>query len=152
MDEMRLFEADNAEPTKAGVQGVAIKMVSSISPVDGNNPSFTVARVDPSTALLQDYEVTAASNQTGVNTKWSKEYDYAETYHEPQFSPGPLSHLIAEFREDRDSKLQVSNDYMRDYFVGDRSFELKPFWPQYVCALTHASAKSYASCVCANGK
>jgi len=155
MDEMRLLEADASDgfPTQSTPpQRVLIKMVSSISPVDGNNPSFTVANVNPATAVLQDYEVIAASNQTGVDTKWSKEYDYAQTYHEAEFSTGAVRHLMAEFKEDRDSKLQISNDYMRNYFVGDRSFELKPFWPQYVCALTNATARSYAACVCSNGK
>jgi sphingomyelin phosphodiesterase acid-like 3 len=149
MDELRLFGADAApEMSAAPTQGVVIKMVSSISPVDGNNPSFTVASINPIAAVLQDYQVIAASNQTGIDTKWSQEYDYAKTYHEPQFSPGPVKDLIGEFQQDRDAKQQISIDYIRNYFVGDRSSELQPFWSQYVCALTNATAKSYAACVC----
>lgn len=149
MDELRLLGADAAAETPAApTQGVVIKMVSSISPVDGNNPSFTVAKINPTIAVLQDYQVIAASNQTGIDTKWSQEYDYAQSYHEPQFSPGPVKDLISEFQQDRDAKQQISIDYIRNYFVGDRSSELQPFWPQYVCALTNATAKSYAACVC----
>lgn len=153
MDEMRLFEADSTETSQTSpLFPVVIKMVPSISPVDGNNPSFTVAAVNPATAVLQNYQVIAASNQTGVDTQWSKEYDYRETYHEADYSAASVKDLMTEFKQDRDSQKSISNDYMRDYFVGDRSFELKLFWSQYVCALTHASAKAYAACVCSGGK
>ena len=66
MDEMRLLK-----PTEAGAPagGVAVKMVGSISPVNGNNPSFTVAEVDAATAQLKDYQVFVASNQTGVDAR-----------------------------------------------------------------------------------
>ena len=101
---------------------VAIKLVPSISPVDGNNPSFTIARVNRSSAVLQDYEVIAASNQTGIDTTWSREYDYAQAYHEAQFSPVDgertdcgSSKTIATQRR------KPARQYIRNYFVGDRS-------------------------------
>ena len=52
MDELRLLE-----PSRSGERhgAVPVKMVASISPIDGNNPSFTVARVDPDTAIMTDY-------------------------------------------------------------------------------------------------
>ncbi len=93
MDELRLLEPE--EGAKGGA--VAIKVVSSISPVNGNNPSFTVARVDAASATLRDYAVFAASNQTGVDAVWSKEYDYAQTYHAAAVSPVALKKLIGEF-------------------------------------------------------
>jgi sphingomyelin phosphodiesterase acid-like 3 len=148
MDEMRLLKPEG----KAGNDStVAVKMVSSISPVDGNNPSFTIARVDPSTAVLEDYEVIAASNQTGVATRWVKEYDYRETYHENQFTPATLGKLLVEFRADSTASTAISQAYIRDYFVGDASLLLSPFWPQYVCALDNRTSKSFAACVCSSG-
>ncbi len=75
MDEMRLLEggvqsrSGNGVASNGGAKnssGVAIKMVASISPVNGNNPSFTVARVGEASARLRDYEVIAASNQSGL--------------------------------------------------------------------------------------
>ena len=82
------------------IQPLRSRWSPSISPVDGNNPSFTIARVDPSTAVLEDYEVIAASNQTGVATRWAKEYDYRDTYHEKEFTPATLGKLIGEFHAD----------------------------------------------------
>ena len=148
MDEMRLLKPEG----KAGNDStVAVKIVSSISPVDGNNPSFTIARVDPSTAVLEDYEVIAASNQTGVATRWAKEYDYRETYHEKEFTPATLGKLLGEFRADSTASAAISQAYIRDYFVGDASLLLSPFWPQYVCALDNRTSKSFAACVCSSG-
>jgi len=150
MDEMRLLQPDGKD-AQPGASPVAVKMVSSISPVDGNNPSFTIARVNPSSAILEDYEVIAASNQTGMATKWSREYDFRETYHEAEFSPATLNKLIGKFRADSNASANVSKAYICDYFVGDASRELTPFWQPYVCALDHQTAKSYAACVCTAG-
>ena len=152
MDELRLLEPEDSDPRASQERNVALKLVASISPVDGNNPSFTVAHIDRSTALLRNYEVIAASNQTGIDTTWSREYDYARTYHEAQFSPSTVKKLIAEFESDGGAKMEASEQYIRNYFVGDRSSELQPFWPLYVCALANHTAKAFAACVCPAGK
>jgi sphingomyelin phosphodiesterase acid-like 3 len=153
MDELRLLrpqgDAAAAGADAAVKPAVAIKMVSSISPVDGNIPSFTIAKVNPETAVLADYQVVEASNQTGVNTAWTTEYDYAKTYHEAEFSPAALKALIDGFTADKDAKTDASQAYIRNYFVGDMSRELSPFWPEYVCALDNYGAKGFAACVCA---
>jgi sphingomyelin phosphodiesterase acid-like 3 len=152
MDEMRLLESSDGEPGASFEHSVALKLVPSISPVDGNDPSFTVAWVNPSSAVLEDYEVIAASNQTGVAATWATEYDYAQSYHEAQFSPAAVRELIAEFAGDRGARTQPSEDYIRNYFVGDRSPELQPFWPQYMCTLANYTAKAFAACICSTGK
>ncbi len=148
MDELRLLE-----PAQGGGndQAVAVKLVASISPVDGNNPSFTVAQVNAATADLMDYKVFAASNQTGDDTAWSEEYDYAQTYREPSFSASSLANLIARFQADPQARTKASQDYLRDWFVGDRSVAIKPFWPQYVCVLENRTAASYRACACRKG-
>jgi sphingomyelin phosphodiesterase acid-like 3 len=152
MDEMRLLEPPGSALPSSFEHGVAIKVVPSVSPVDGNNPSFIIARVNPSSAVLQDYEVIAASNQTGIAAVWSREYDYAGTYHEAQFSSSTVKKLIAGFGHDRATTTETSQAYIRNYYVGDRSSELKPFWPLYVCALANYTAKSFAACACPAGK
>ena len=52
MDETRLLKGDGKTP--ASSKSVAVKVVSSISPINGNHPSFTVAQIDPSSAALKD--------------------------------------------------------------------------------------------------
>lgn len=148
MDELRLLE-----PSRSGERhgAVPVKMVASISPIDGNNPSFTVARVDPDTAIMTDYRVYAASNKTGVDTTWAEEYDYAEAYREPSFSGASVEKLVAAFKADARAQSSESRSYIQNYFIGDRSRELTPFWPMYVCALSNHTADSYRACVCAAG-
>ena len=147
MDELRLLRA-----AKVDDEEVALKMVPSISPVDGNNPSFVVARVDPATAVMTDYRVIAASNQTGVGTEWSEEYDFDKTYGVTEFSAETLEKLIAGFRADPGAKTAASESYLRYYFVKDRSMELKMFWPEYVCALGNDTAEGLRGCMCGGGE
>jgi len=67
-------------------EGVPLKIVASITPINGNRPTFTLARVNPATATLADYTVFEASNLTGIATAWSAEYTYSSAYHQPAFN------------------------------------------------------------------
>lgn len=155
-DEIRLINEnsqprDGAEQGKTGQAkgpGVAVKLVASISPINGNNPSFMVARVDPTSAILVDYTVFAASNLTGVGATWPREYTFSDTYHQPDFTPATLKVLTDAFHNDPNASTPASNAYLRNIYVGDRAPLLKPLWPEYTCALTHNSAQSFADCVC----
>jgi sphingomyelin phosphodiesterase acid-like 3 len=86
-------------PPRLG-KGVPMKVVASVSAINGNNPSFTLAQVDPATAKLIDYSVIESSNLTGVGATWSKQYTYSEDYAEPDFSARSLVDLIAKFSAD----------------------------------------------------
>lgn len=157
MDELRLLKPADGAPVGGASPArpaVVVKMVSSISPIDGNNPSFTVARVNAATANLIDYQVYAASNQTGAGTTWSREYDFADAYHEPAFTASTVAHLIDGFGADKAARSQESQSYLDNYFVGAgaRVTVLKAFWPQYVCALANSTPEAYRSCVCSGGR
>lgn len=145
MDELRLLEP---EKPAAEERGVAVKMVSSISPVDGNNPSFTVARIEPRSATLKDYRVFVASNQTGVDATWTEEYDFAKAYHEPDFSAASVNKLIADFDADPTGQSPESQNFIQSYSPGHGLRELQAFWPQYLCALKHDDGAAFATCVC----
>lgn len=152
MDEMRLLAPESGDPRTIARHSIAVKLVPSITPVHGNNPSFTVAKVDPATAALLDYDVIEASNQTGMHTTWSEEYDFDRTYHETAYSPAALTQLIAGFHADPKAQTAASQAYIRHYFKSDLAPVLTPFWPQYACSLRNTTAQSYAACVCATGK
>ncbi len=128
--------------------GVAVKIVSSISPVNGNTPSFTVGRVETKTGTLADYTVVVASNLTGVDAVWKKEYTYSEVYRQRHFDAPALKTLTAGFAADPTAAGAMSRAYLQEVYVGDRSVLLKPFWPEYTCALTHNGAESFSGCVC----
>jgi sphingomyelin phosphodiesterase acid-like 3 len=153
MDEMRLLE-----PAATGVpaEGVAVKMVGSISPVNGNNPSFTVAEVGAATGELKDYRVFVASNQTGpdanpntsVGTQWTEEYDFAETYKVDAFTAATDADLIAGFKADPTAQTPTSQSYIRNYGSGGGLRNLGVVWQPYTCALRNDGADAFRSCVC----
>ncbi len=149
-DEVRLLRPEEKEAPV--VASTAVKLVASISPVNGNTPSFTVARVDPSAGMLENYAVITASNQTGIGAKWTSEYDFAATYHKAQFSSATVKELITAFRADAAAQTPESQAYLRNYFGGDMSPVLAPFWPEYVCSLGNHSAKAFAGCMCSPAK
>jgi sphingomyelin phosphodiesterase acid-like 3 len=143
MDETHLLRNDG----QSG-KSVAVKMVSSISPINGNHPSFSVAQIDPSSAALKDYKVFAASNQTGVDAVWTEEYDFARSYHEAEFTSTSVSQLIAGFAADPGAKTQASQNYIQDFSVGYLSPVLTMFWPEYVCTLSNHTQQAFKACVC----
>jgi len=151
MDEVRVLRPEGAAAATASARGVAVKMVSSISPINGNAPSFTLARVDPATAELKDFRVIAASNSTGAGTTWQEEYDWDKAYHQSEFSASSVSQVIAGFEADPGAKTDASRAYIKDFYVGGSPL-LALVWPQYVCGLRNDSAQAYKACVCPAGK
>ncbi len=145
MDEVRRLMPAK---TDAVQDPVAVKMIASISPVDGNNPSFTLGKIDPATATLTDYRVIAASNQTGVDTKWSEEYDFDRTYQEPAFTAAAVGNLIAEFKADPSAQSAASQDYLRYYMTGVDMRMMSLIWSPYVCSLKNDTDDAYRECVC----
>ena len=143
MDELRFLK-----PKTAAGKGVAVKLIPSISPIHGNHPSITIAQIDPSTAALVDYKVFAASNQTGVDSTWSEEYDFARSFHEAEFTSSSVSQLIAGFTADPGAKTQASRSYIENFSVGYASPLLRLAWQQYVCTLSNYTAESFRSCAC----
>jgi sphingomyelin phosphodiesterase acid-like 3 len=147
MDEVRVLKAENGTAGAAAGGGVAVKMVSSISPINGNAPSFTVARVETGTAALRDFKVFTASNATGVDTAWHEEYDWGQTYRQREFSAASVSEVIAGFGADPGAKTDASQAYIRNFYSGSSPL-LGLIWPQYVCALQNDSAQGFKACVC----
>lgn len=143
MDEMRLFRAANG-------RRVAIKMVPSISPVNGNHPAFTVAWVDPKTATLMDYEVIVAGNTTGYNTHWREEYRFSKAYGLKEYTADSLASLLQQMTITKASS-PAAMAYQRYFYAGDsglHALALHFVWPAYACALTHAHAADYRTCLC----
>jgi sphingomyelin phosphodiesterase acid-like 3 len=123
-------------------------MVPSISPIHGNSPSFVVAQVDSSSAALKDYRVFVASNQTGVNAKWTEEYDFARSFHAAEFTSSSVSKLVSSFATDPSATTKASQEYIRNFLAGTSSPLLSMVWPEYVCSLSNDSAQAFKDCVC----
>lgn len=139
-DELRLLGSQTG--------GVPVKILSSVTPSTTNTSTFTVARVAPSSAVLMDYSVYTASNNSGVETLWSREYSFDDAYHEPSFTSSALEDLIGRFRGDPQGSGADSQAYQRYFEKGAAPAASNPRWRSYVCSLDHASANEFRDCVC----
>jgi sphingomyelin phosphodiesterase acid-like 3 len=144
-DEMRLLQGAAGKST-----WVAMKMVPSVTPINGNNPAFTLAEVDPMTAVMKDYRVIAADNKTGIGTKWSEEYRYSTTYRRAAYTPEALASLLSEFSADKESATPESTAYEQNFMVGGglRAMAMRVVWPQYVCSMQNDTEAGYRGCAC----
>ncbi len=146
MDEVRLLEPEEGEGMAE--RGIAVKLVGSISPINGNTPSFTVASVDAATAVMRDYRVIVASIATGVDAKWTQEYDFAKTYKQDSFTAMTVRDVIAGFGADPSAQRQASQSYIRNYGSGMGASELSLFWKPYVCSLADGETDGFRKCLC----
>jgi sphingomyelin phosphodiesterase acid-like 3 len=138
-DEMRLFGTSDT--------AVAVKLVPSITPYNGNDPSFTVAQVDPATAVMADYTVIAASDAHG--SSWAKEYTFSEAYGHTGFTPATLQRLMAGFRADTEDEAPASQAYLHYYTTGGPPVRLPGMvWQAGVCGLINEHAASFVDCAC----
>lgn len=144
MDEIKLLTTKDAS---GATKSVVLKQVPSISPIDGNNPAFTVAEIDPATAKLMDFQVVAAPD-TSSSGPWQEEYDYASSYDQPDVSPASVANLLAGFAADPDAQTPASRTYLRTFDVGHPQQLMSLVWPAYVCSQTHNTADGFTACAC----
>lgn len=144
MDVLRLLVAD--DNPSATAPSAPVKLMPSISPVNGNLPAFTVALVDPTTAALVDYTVYAASDTRG--TSWQREYSFDQTYGRTAFDAANVRALINDFRGDPFATTPHAQAYMHNFASGALGDELKPFWDDYTCALRNDHAINFIHCAC----
>lgn len=153
MDEMRLLSGGD------GKGAIAMKMVPSISPVNGNNPAYTVAELDPGTATIKDYTVYVASNEAASTWQkapaWTKEYTYSSTYHQPDYSAASVKSLMDGFVADRAGSTAASKAYQNHYFAGDlgisanlKALAMQMVWPTYACAMANPRSADFSACAC----
>lgn len=128
---------------------VPAKVVGSVTPINGNVPSFTVGEVSTKSSALVDYRVLVAANRSGGGP-WTEEYSYDRQFGAEAFSGATVRAQIAAFRKDRDGIEPMSEKYQQDFFPGGTS-PLGLVWPQAVCALGNFTAAEYRGCLCGGG-
>jgi sphingomyelin phosphodiesterase acid-like 3 len=149
MDELRVY-ASTAD-VKGPPSFIPGKLVPSISPVNGNLPAFTVAQVNPATAILTDYTVYAANSMNGIDIPWKQEYRYSTDFGMPDLSGASLQKLISGFVTDKAGSEATTVDYQEHFFVGGAgkaSLAMKLAWPTYACSMSQTSTVDFRSCVC----
>jgi sphingomyelin phosphodiesterase acid-like 3 len=142
MDEIKLLQGPDGK-------AVPVKMVPSISPINGNDPSFLVAQVSPQTATIKDYEVYAATNAQGGT--WNREYRYSDAYHLPDFSAKSVDQLTLQLVNDKTGEDEDSRAYERYFLAGGGTFAslgLQRLWPAYSCSLRELDPAAFRRCMC----
>jgi len=133
--------------------GLPENIVPSVSPINGNKPSFLLATVDPVHATLLDYTVIEASNLTGIDAAWAKKYTFTAAYAEPDFTGKSVASLIAGFQADPDAATPTSQAYLANFFeTMNPDNEPLPFWPTLACSLNHQTGPGFNACACAQKK
>lgn len=141
MDEIKLIQGANG--------AVPVKLVPSISPINGNEPAFVVAQVAPDTATLKDYEVYAASSAEGMG--WGREYQYSAVYRLPDFSAASVKQLTSQLIDDKNGEGDISRAYERYFLTGGGTFAalgLQRLWPEYSCSLRESEPAAFHRCMC----
>jgi sphingomyelin phosphodiesterase acid-like 3 len=148
-DEIKLLEkqpaSGSAQPKQAAIP---VKLVPSISPINGNLPSITVADIDPATATLIDYKVIAGSD----TLPWTKQYDYADDYGEASFSADAVRDLLTKFAADSSGKDKASQNYIHNFVTGKQTSLLSLAWPAYVCTMTEETSTGFSNCACSSSQ
>jgi sphingomyelin phosphodiesterase acid-like 3 len=146
-DEIELLqdEAAGRQETSGERDGdIPVKIVPSISPVNGNEPSFTVAQVDAASATLLNYQVIAGDQ----GKPWAETYDFAKAYGTDSFSAVSVARLVEKFAADPNGKSHDSREYIHNFLTGSSLPLLSLVWPQYVCTLDHQTAAGFTVCAC----
>jgi sphingomyelin phosphodiesterase acid-like 3 len=142
MDEIKLLQGPDGKAVPA-------KLVPSISPINGNEPSFLIAQVAPQTATIKDYEVYAATNAQGA--VWNREYRYSDVYHLPDFSAKSVDQLTIALIDDKGGEDETSRAYERYFLAGGGTFAalgLQRLWPEYSCSLRELDPAAFHRCMC----
>jgi sphingomyelin phosphodiesterase acid-like 3 len=117
---------------------LAIRITPSVTPLFGNNPSFSVMRYGRADARPTGY-VTYVF-QSGA---WQREYDFKETYGYESYSAANLTALSAAIRSGGTARAA----YARFYTSGAKSPIDAANAPIYACAQTGILPAPFAACV-----
>lgn len=90
------------------IGGVPFLIVSSISPIYDNNPSFIRLQVEPN-GTLHDYVTYAYDFQ---KRKWAPEFDFNKTYHTRSFTAAALQDAHSQIESDPKIRAEWESAYM----------------------------------------
>lgn len=131
MDDFRVLS------TPAGPY-LAIRVTPSVTPLFGNNPSFSVMRY-----AIADARPTGYVSYVFQSGAWQREYDFAQTYGYADYNAANLTALSAAIRSGGAARAS----YGRFYTSGARSPVTDSNAPVYACAQTELTAPAFAACV-----
>lgn len=141
-DDFRLVTTPNGSPQ------FPIRITSSVSPIYGNDPEFSVMSYDPKTGNVSDF-TTYSLALSLPKPVWRAGSSFVKTYGIQTFDAEDVAALAARILA-RDSKLELA--YEEHYAMGAPGAVTLGALRYYGCALTTLSEMDYQTCVCPSGR
>jgi sphingomyelin phosphodiesterase acid-like 3 len=139
MDDFRVLSSSGSTPP------VVFRITPAISPIFGNNPSFSVLHYSVSTGAVSDiatYYLDLVKG--GDNPQWTLEYSFSAAYGYDAFTAVNLKTLAAAIHDNPNVR-QIFAGY---YATSAPSPITSTNWPFYVCTQTQFTAADYSNCAC----
>jgi hypothetical protein len=138
MDDFRVI----SDPAQAPISFFHI--CPSISPIDGNNPSYVLFTYDPATMIMQDYtKYVFQGLQSGATDTWTLSYDFDKTYHVTQLTGQSMAGAWSAMNTDT----TMRGNYLLNYGGGKTSVT-PTVWKPYICGIGDLPQLSFGSCAC----
>ena len=119
---------------------VPLKIAPSLSPIFGNNPSFTLLRLGG--GRVKDYRV-YRMNLAASHPRWRLEYDFDRSY--AVNSPADLPALAPRLAADAALRRRFQGFYNAGSLAPNFS---RLAWPDFRCGISHLNAASFQRCAC----
>lgn len=141
MDDFRLLQ-DSSGPV------FGMKIVPSVSPLDGNNPAFVRFTYDPSAGVISNattwYLTNLSAASATVPGVWLAEYDFDSTYGQNALDTNGIAGAVSRIL----TLPSAQAAFVRYYSSSSPKPAASPF-SAYGCALDNSTATDYAACACA---
>jgi sphingomyelin phosphodiesterase acid-like 3 len=153
-DEIHLLHATPLTSSDDHAGQVAMKLVPSISPINGNTPAFTLAQVNPRTASGEDYEVYTAgayppdSMHAVWPRRWTQEYRFSTTYGVHGYTPQTLAPMMLAMTADHDLSTAVTLNAEKFYVPGITLPLVRLTGLGFACAMSEHAAAAFRACTC----
>jgi hypothetical protein len=140
MDDYRLLQ-DSSGPV------FGLKIVPSVSPLDGNNPAFVRLTYDPNAGVITDtatwYLTNFSTASTTVPGLWRYEYNFDTTYGQIALDTGGIAGAVGRILTQPSAQTAFAR-----YYPSSASVPAAVPFPAYGCALNNVAAVDYAACAC----
>jgi hypothetical protein len=114
--------------------------IPAISPRDGNNPAFKVYQYETGNLDLLNFQTYYAKAKLRLEPKWTKEYDFDQTYRATNLLEGYERIGVAG---------PLAETYQKYFDAGAKSqYITQGYWtPYYWCGIQYQTADEYTACV-----
>lgn len=144
--DFRVISDDDGSPY------LATQIVPSVSPIFGNNPSFSYVLYDKEYAKPNDYATLVLSNledaRGGETPRWELEYVFSRSYHQNDISPASIASVTQEIRTSETARKIFIRYYAGGAAAGNPITNSN--WQTFSCAQTNITRADYIACLCQN--